>query len=251
MRTVHKWSTSMLCFAVLALLTSCISYIPNDRSVGNMSYEQAYSIVVDVFKTGYTNVADVKIVSNHVILVLTTGGTTPEIRNLDKITELKVDGNTYDILVTEGTTQYSFHVGGRKERKINLVKALYVLSRHAIQTKKDNDKYFENFANSLSGYREKIASNVELPEEAYKYKIQAEGAVREKNFHSANSYFKNAIDVAPWWPIGYFNRALVLGELGEYKLAMRFMNCYLQLAPDAPNARAAQNKIYDWERSDS
>jgi hypothetical protein len=32
---------------------------------------------------------------------------------------------------------------------------------------------------------------------------------------------------------------------------MREMKYYLQLVPDAPNARAAQDKIYDWERLDA
>ena len=54
--------------------------------------------------------------------------------------------------------------------------------------------------------------------------------------------------IAPWWPEGYFNRALILGELNRFAEAMREMKRYLQLAPDAPNARAAQDKIYEWER---
>lgn len=254
MKSVRRWLKSILCFAMLVLLASCVTstYTANDSSVGNMSYEQAYSIAVGTLKTGYNNVADVKFPSNHIILVLTTGKTISRVRNLDKITELKVDGNTKDILVTEGTTQYSFPVPQKGwEDKINLVKAIYVLSRHAVKTKKDNDRYFEDFASSLSGYRDKIASNVSLPEAANKYKLQAEGAVRDKDFHGAVGYLKKATAVAPWWPDGYFNLALMLSELGENKLAMRFMNCYLQLVPDAPNAYAAQKQIYEWERLES
>jgi hypothetical protein len=44
---------------------------------------------------------------------------------------------------------------------------------------------------------------------------------------------------------------LVLGEGGDYEMATREMNYYLQLVPHAPNARAAQNKIYEWARLDS
>lgn len=252
MRTVNRWMASILPLALLVPLSSCVTYTVTDASVGNMSYQEAHAIAVNTLKKGYTNVAAVKIVSNRIILLLTNGGRNTEIRNLDKITEVKVDGATEDIVVTEGTTQYRFHIATKtKAGKIDLVKAIHVLSRHAIQTKKTNDIFFEDFERSLSDYRDRIASNVELPEEAYKNKIQGEGAVREKDFNGANVYFKNVISVAPWWPIGYFNRALVLSELGEYKLAMRLMKCYLQLTPDAPNARAAQNKIYDWERADA
>ena len=85
-------------------------------------------------------------------------------------------------------------------------------------------------------------------EDARKYKVQAEGAVRDKKFNDAANLYGEALKVAPWWPEGHFNRALVLSETGDYDTAMREMKHYLQLAPDAPNARAAQDKIYDWER---
>lgn len=90
-----------------------------------------------------------------------------------------------------------------------------------------------------------------LPEEARKLKVQAEGAVREKKFKEAADLYAEALNATPWWPEGHFNRALVLGETGDYVMAMREMKHYLQLAPDAPNARAAQDKIYDWERLES
>jgi len=73
-----------------------------------------------------------------------------------------------------------------------------------------------------------------LPEEARKFKVQA--AVR---------YF-DALKIAPWWPEGHFNRALLLGEAGNYEKAVVEMRKYLMLVPEAPDARAAQDKIYGW-----
>ena len=84
-------------------------------------------------------------------------------------------------------------------------------------------------------------------EDARKYKVQAEGAVRDKRFKDSAKLYRLALRLAPWWPEGHFNRALVLSETGDYVEAMREMKYYLQLAPDAPNARAAQDKIYEWE----
>jgi hypothetical protein len=55
------------------------------------------------------------------------------------------------------------------------------------------------------------------------------------------------LDIAPWWPEGHFNRALIMGETKKYWDAMREMKRYLLLVPDAPDARAAQDKIYQWE----
>lgn len=90
-----------------------------------------------------------------------------------------------------------------------------------------------------------------VPEDARKFKVQAESAIQDKQFKDAADLYGEALNVAPWWPEGRFNRSLVLGETGEYGDAMREMKLYLQLAPDAPNARAAQDKIYDWERLES
>lgn len=87
-----------------------------------------------------------------------------------------------------------------------------------------------------------------LPEEVRKYKVQAEVAVRDKSFKEAAGFYEKAINLAPWWAEGHFNRALVLGEVGVFKTAILEMQHYLTLAPEAPNARAAQDKIYEWER---
>ena len=87
----------------------------------------------------------------------------------------------------------------------------------------------------------------QLPEEARKFKVQAEFAVQEKQFDLAIDLYGNALEIAPWWPDGHFNRALILGEAKKYWDAMREMKRYLLLAPDAPDARAAQDKIYVWD----
>jgi tetratricopeptide (TPR) repeat protein len=132
----------------------------------------------------------------------------------------------------------------RRTHSNDVVDALYVLRQDAI----DIAKYDANFTASLADYRNKAASNTALPEEANKYKVQAESAVRDKEFDDAADLYAKALRIAPWWPAGHFNRALVLSETGDYGEAMREMKHYLQLAPDAPNARAAQDKIYTWER---
>lgn len=90
-----------------------------------------------------------------------------------------------------------------------------------------------------------------MPESARRFMVQAEDAVREKKFDAAADLYKQALDVAPLWPEGHFNRALVLGETGSYASAVSEMKRYLLLVPNASNARAAQDKIYVWERKAS
>jgi len=87
-----------------------------------------------------------------------------------------------------------------------------------------------------------------LPEEARQFKVQAEGAVRDKQFDEAANYYGRALAEAPGWAAGYFNRALTLSEVWDFPDAIVDMKRYLALAPDAPDARAAQDKIYDWQR---
>lgn len=90
-------------------------------------------------------------------------------------------------------------------------------------------------------------SQRELPEEARRYKVEAEVAVREERFVDAAIAFEKALTIAPWWPAGHYNSALALSEIGFHFEAVQEMKRYLLLAPDAPNARGAQDKIYEWE----
>jgi tetratricopeptide (TPR) repeat protein len=103
-----------------------------------------------------------------------------------------------------------------------------------------------SFEEEAGKYRE-LAVKPELPEEARKLKVQAEAAVRRKEFGTADARYLDALKIAPWWPEGHFNRALILGEMSRYRNAIEEMTRYLILVPDAPDARAAKDKIYEWE----
>lgn len=104
----------------------------------------------------------------------------------------------------------------------------------------------ERFAEAVRNYRS-AAVKPELPEEARKFRIQAEYAFNKKNYEGAAARYKEALAIAPWWPEGHFNRALILAEMSRYRDAIREMNRYLTLVPDAQNVRTAQDNIYRWE----
>jgi hypothetical protein len=103
------------------------------------------------------------------------------------------------------------------------------------------------FAEVVRVYRA-AATKPPLPEEVRRLRVQAEGAIRDKDFDEAAELYEQGLTLAPWWPEGHFNRALVLSETYEFSDAIAEMKRYLALVPDAPDARAAQDKIYDWER---
>lgn len=124
----------------------------------------------------------------------------------------------------------------------DVVRALYVLSRsdpvdHAGE---------EKFELTAKSYRDNPAKP-ELPEEAVRFKVQAEGAVHEKRFDDAADLYDEALGIAPWWPAGHYNRGLILGELKDYDEAVDELKRYLKVDPEAANARAVQLKIYEWE----
>lgn len=91
-----------------------------------------------------------------------------------------------------------------------------------------------------------LAEQPLLPESAREYKVRAEAAVREGRLLDAVEAYDRGLQVAPTWPQGHFNVALLLGELKTYGLAVEEMQRYLLLVPDAANARQAQDKIYEW-----
>lgn len=86
-----------------------------------------------------------------------------------------------------------------------------------------------------------------LPEEARRFQIQAEHAFDRKAYIEAANLYRKALAIAPWWPEGHYNTATLLGQTALRPDAVLEMKKYLALAPDSPDARKAQDKIYTWE----
>ena len=124
----------------------------------------------------------------------------------------------------------------------SFVDALYAIKHRA-------PDYFiaeETFPEIARNYREKPVKPI-LPEEARKYKVLAEFAIEQKRFDDAANAYAEALMIAPWWAEGRFNRAVILSNLSVYDEAAGEMKKYLQLEPDAQDARTAQDNIYKWE----
>jgi tetratricopeptide (TPR) repeat protein len=89
----------------------------------------------------------------------------------------------------------------------------------------------------------------ELPEEARKYALRGDVLIKDGRFDEALKEYRTAIGIAPFNPKLHFNTALICGQLKNYRLAIKYMTTYLQLSPDALDARAAKDEIYKWEFS--
>lgn len=105
--------------------------------------------------------------------------------------------------------------------------------------------------NTDSEFRQLIASAPSIDdvrrESLRRTQIQVELALHENRQIDAARLYRQALTEAPTWADGHFNQALIMGDLELFPHAIRYMQNYLVLAPDAPQARAAQDRIYQWE----
>jgi tetratricopeptide (TPR) repeat protein len=86
-----------------------------------------------------------------------------------------------------------------------------------------------------------------LPENGRRRSVQAETYLSAKDYLKCIEAYRKLLRVAPWYPRAWFNLAFLEGEQQLFGSASADMKVYLKLVPDAPDARAAQDKIYEWE----
>lgn len=116
---------------------------------------------------------------------------------------------------------------------------------------KDIERYnsgeLEVFKEKAAKYRAaKIKPQVS--EAQRKFIVQANAFTQKKDYAAAIARYNKAIELDPVsYPEAYFNLALLSAQENRFKSAIGYMEKYLLLAPDAKDARAAQDKIYEWE----
>jgi tetratricopeptide (TPR) repeat protein len=87
-----------------------------------------------------------------------------------------------------------------------------------------------------------------VSEEQRRYIVQANALTQKKDYAQAVSLYEKALEISPFsYPAAYYNMALLSAQDGRYTAAIINMKKYLLLVPEAEDARAAQDKIYEWE----
>lgn len=86
-----------------------------------------------------------------------------------------------------------------------------------------------------------------MSDEAERERILAENAIKERDLDSAVQHFENALEIQPMWPAGWFNLALIYAEQSKFADASDRMRHYLELVPDAADAKDARQQIVIWE----
>lgn len=55
------------------------------------------------------------------------------------------------------------------------------------------------------------------------------------------------MEIQPTWPTGWFDLAMIYAEQKNYADASDAMKHYLELTPDAPDAKSAREQMIIWE----
>jgi len=121
---------------------------------------------------------------------------------------------------------------------------LFSLGQHY---KRQQEQDAAAFAEQAAKYRKQPIKPT-LSEDQRRLIVQAESARQRKDYGGAAELFRTAIRMDPVsYPPAYFNLALLYEQQGHYARAIESMRKYLTLQPNAADARAAQDKIYEWE----
>jgi hypothetical protein len=92
-----------------------------------------------------------------------------------------------------------------------------------------------------------LATKPALAEGARILRLAAEDAIKRQKPDEALNDFELGVEADPTWAQGWFNAALLAGELGFFADAADHMQNYLELLPDAPDAKSARDQIDLWK----
>jgi tetratricopeptide (TPR) repeat protein len=121
---------------------------------------------------------------------------------------------------------------------------LYFIQKHI--GKYDEEK-LALFKEKAAQYRA-LETKPPLSEQQREYIVQANALTQHKDYAGAIDRYLKAVDLDPVsYPGAYFNVALLFAQQNHFKSAIDYMKQYLMLVPDAPDARSAQDKIYEWK----
>lgn len=103
------------------------------------------------------------------------------------------------------------------------------------------------FATQAAEYRRQSIKPT-MSEDQRRLVVQSESARQRKEYAEAADLLRAAVRMDPVaYPQAYFNLALLYEQQEQYAHAIDAMKRYLLLLPSAQDARAAQDKIYEWE----
>lgn len=136
-----------------------------------------------------------------------------------------------------GRHEFSFEDPNQQTLFVN---ALYVLSHSSIEQEQ------AAFEVVVKTYRSQNPQPT-LSEDIRRLAVQADTAATDGKYKDAIQLYGQILARVPWWPKAHYNMAVLLAEQSDFTGAIQEMRRYLALAPEASDARAAQDMVYQWE----
>jgi hypothetical protein len=267
-RQGRSWWKIYACLLIGLLATGCAPTITASYKIDNiekpsqMSFSEALRAFHSFNKKVNTEngVATGKIVSNGIIVTgniyfpfadtFQPGEYLYPFGEVKELNVLQYGGHTYLSYDEGGVTDVNFHRGvcfdtpdDAKRFMDTFIALKYYLSSRFLA---DDAVAFVDFQEKSRAWRA-LAVKPALPGDVQRFRVAAEDAFKNKKFQEAAEYYEQGLAVEPLWPQGQYNAALLEGELLWYGMAAFHMKRYLELVPDAANAKAALEKMYLWE----
>jgi tetratricopeptide (TPR) repeat protein len=149
---------------------------------------------------------------------------------------------TFDQVFTSGVQWLIFNRQSDAQAFVDSFNRLVYAAYHPEQQKAELDA----FNQAAAAWRSQ-PKRPALSDAANRERVLAENAIGEKNPDEALAHYEAALAAEAMWPEGWYNAAILAGEMKDYALAVDHMKRYLTLAPDAPDARAARDKVIVWQ----
>jgi hypothetical protein len=108
------------------------------------------------------------------------------------------------------------------------------------------DEEWPSFSSAAKAWREN-RTKPPLNPEADREWVLAENAIKEKNLPLAIEHYETALAIQPTWPAGWYDLALIYGELNRFAEAADAVRHYLELVPNAPDAQNVREQMYIWD----
>jgi tetratricopeptide (TPR) repeat protein len=125
--------------------------------------------------------------------------------------------------------------------------ALYSIQKLKGEFENEQAKRLAEYESLAAQYRA-LTIKPPVSEEQRRLIVQANALNQRKDYGGAIDLYLKAVELDPVsYPAAYFNLALLYAQQQRYNKAIAYMKQYLMLVPEAPDARSAQDKIYEWE----
>lgn len=126
-----------------------------------------------------------------------------------------------------------------------LAAAAFARALNSLPTHASHQTSMEEFHQKAAAWRV-LPSKPVLSGDVRVLRLAAEDAFKSQKPDEALNYYEMGVESDPTWAQGWFNAAIIAGQLGYCEDAAEHMQNYLELVPDAQDAQSARDQMDLW-----